>query len=200
MDQAPATGPDFSRGGGLLPAIAQDAESGEVLMMAYMNAESYAETLATGRAVYFSRSRKKLWRRARRAATFNASAPFMWTATSMRSSFPSNRSAGPPATKATRVAFFARLARRGWKWSPSGSLTPPRCIKSRRTDGKRLETWHPRRQLAGSDGGTLPPRRIQDRLQFAKLLSVDRRRRDRVPADPPEKWPATCKTACWTPV
>ncbi len=55
--------PDFSKGDGLLPAIAQDAQTGEVLMLAYMNAESYAETLATGRAVYYSRSRKKLWRK-----------------------------------------------------------------------------------------------------------------------------------------
>jgi phosphoribosyl-AMP cyclohydrolase len=55
--------PDFSKGDGLLPAIAQDAETGEVLMMAYMNPESYAETLQTGRAVYFSRSRNKLWRK-----------------------------------------------------------------------------------------------------------------------------------------
>jgi phosphoribosyl-AMP cyclohydrolase len=55
--------PDFSKGDGLLPAIAQDAASGEVLMLAYMNAESYAETLATGRAVYYSRSRRKLWRK-----------------------------------------------------------------------------------------------------------------------------------------
>ena len=58
-----ATGPDFSRGDGLLPAIAQDAQTGEVLMLAYMNAESYAETVATGRAVYFSRSRQRLWRK-----------------------------------------------------------------------------------------------------------------------------------------
>lgn len=55
--------PDFAKGGGLVPAIAQDAATGEVLMMAYMNAESYAETLATGRAVYYSRERKKLWRK-----------------------------------------------------------------------------------------------------------------------------------------
>jgi phosphoribosyl-AMP cyclohydrolase len=61
-DPAP-TGPDFSRGDGLLPAIAQDAQTGLVLMQAYMNAESYAETLATGRAVYYSRSRKRLWRK-----------------------------------------------------------------------------------------------------------------------------------------
>jgi phosphoribosyl-AMP cyclohydrolase len=56
-------GPDFSKGGGMLPAIAQDAETGEVLMLAYMSPDSYAETLATGRAVYYSRSRKRLWRK-----------------------------------------------------------------------------------------------------------------------------------------
>ncbi len=59
----PAAIPDFEKAQGLLPAIAQDAATGEVLMMAYMNPESYAETLATGRAVYFSRSRNKLWRK-----------------------------------------------------------------------------------------------------------------------------------------
>jgi len=57
------SGPDFAKGGGLLPTIVQDADDGTVLMMAYMNAESYAETLATGRAVYFSRSRNTLWRK-----------------------------------------------------------------------------------------------------------------------------------------
>ncbi|MCC6123916.1 MAG: phosphoribosyl-AMP cyclohydrolase [Pirellulales bacterium] len=63
MTNTPPNGPDFSRCDGLLPAIAQDAETGEVLMQAYMNVESYAETVATGRAVYYSRSRQKLWRK-----------------------------------------------------------------------------------------------------------------------------------------
>jgi phosphoribosyl-AMP cyclohydrolase len=54
---------DFDKAGGLVPAIAQDAESGEVLMMAWMNREAYEETLRTGRACYFSRSRNKLWRK-----------------------------------------------------------------------------------------------------------------------------------------
>ncbi|MCP4788222.1 MAG: phosphoribosyl-AMP cyclohydrolase [Fuerstiella sp.] len=57
-----ASGPDFSKLE-LIPAIAQDAETGDVLMMAWMNEESYKETLATGRVVYFSRSRQKLWRK-----------------------------------------------------------------------------------------------------------------------------------------
>jgi len=56
-------GPDFDKGDGLLPAIAQDVHTGEVLMLAYMNRESFAETLARGEAVYYSRSRQKLWRK-----------------------------------------------------------------------------------------------------------------------------------------
>jgi len=46
---------------GLIPAIAQDHASGEVLMMAWMNAESVARTLATGRVTYWSRSRQAFW-------------------------------------------------------------------------------------------------------------------------------------------
>jgi phosphoribosyl-AMP cyclohydrolase len=48
---------------GLVPAIAQQHDTGEVLMMAWMSRESVAETLATGRVCYFSRSRGKLWRK-----------------------------------------------------------------------------------------------------------------------------------------
>ena len=47
--------------GGLITAVAVDADSGEVLMVAYMNEESLAQTLERGEAVYFSRSRQKLW-------------------------------------------------------------------------------------------------------------------------------------------
>ena len=56
------TGPDFSKAE-LLPVIAQDEKTGDVLMLAYMNQEAYAETLKTGRVCYFSRSRNKLWRK-----------------------------------------------------------------------------------------------------------------------------------------
>src|SRR6202165_6110153 len=54
---------DFDKAGGLIPAIAQDADTGQVLMMAWMNREAYDETLRTGRACYFSRSRGRLWRK-----------------------------------------------------------------------------------------------------------------------------------------
>ncbi len=52
---------DFDKTGGLIPAIAQDNASGEILMMAYMNQEAFEATLSTGTATYYSRSRQKLW-------------------------------------------------------------------------------------------------------------------------------------------
>ena len=55
--------PDFDKAGGLLPAVAQDVDTGQVLMLAWMNREAFDETLRTGRAVYFSRSRNRLWRK-----------------------------------------------------------------------------------------------------------------------------------------
>jgi phosphoribosyl-AMP cyclohydrolase len=56
--------PDFSRGiDGLLPAIAQDHATGRVLMMAWMNEQAWQETLRSGQACYYSRSRKALWRK-----------------------------------------------------------------------------------------------------------------------------------------
>ena len=55
-------GPDFSKAE-LIPVIAQDIATGDVLMLAYMNQAAYQETLQTGRVCYWSRSRQKLWRK-----------------------------------------------------------------------------------------------------------------------------------------
>jgi phosphoribosyl-AMP cyclohydrolase len=54
---------DFKKNKGLIPAIAQDCNTGEVLMLAYMNQASFNETLASGKATYFSRSRQSLWKK-----------------------------------------------------------------------------------------------------------------------------------------
>lgn len=53
----------FDKGEGLIPAIAQDADDGTVLMLAYINRESWEKTLETGIVHYFSRSRNKLWKK-----------------------------------------------------------------------------------------------------------------------------------------
>ncbi|HEU4781374.1 MAG TPA: bifunctional phosphoribosyl-AMP cyclohydrolase/phosphoribosyl-ATP diphosphatase HisIE [Steroidobacteraceae bacterium] len=52
---------DFAKGDGLVPAIVQDADTGAVLMMAYMNREALEQTMTRGRAVFFSRSKQRLW-------------------------------------------------------------------------------------------------------------------------------------------
>ncbi len=52
---------DFEKMGGLVPAVLQDADNGEVLMVGFMNAESCAMTLQTGYATFFSRTRNRLW-------------------------------------------------------------------------------------------------------------------------------------------
>jgi phosphoribosyl-AMP cyclohydrolase len=62
--------PDFAKGGGMIPAVAQCHRTGRVLMLAYMNEEAWKETLATGRAVYYSRSRNRLWRKGEESGHF----------------------------------------------------------------------------------------------------------------------------------
>jgi phosphoribosyl-AMP cyclohydrolase len=52
---------DFNKIGGLVPAIAQDYQTGEILMLAYMNPDAFNATLSTGKATYYSRSRQTLW-------------------------------------------------------------------------------------------------------------------------------------------
>jgi phosphoribosyl-AMP cyclohydrolase len=60
LERGQVLAPQFDAAG-LIPAIATHAETGEVLMLAYMNAEALERTLATGEAYYFSRSRNELW-------------------------------------------------------------------------------------------------------------------------------------------
>ncbi|MEE8553166.1 MAG: phosphoribosyl-AMP cyclohydrolase, partial [Desulfobacterales bacterium] len=52
---------NFSKMDGLIPAIVQDYQTGDVLMLAFMNQDAWEATLATGKATYYSRTRQKLW-------------------------------------------------------------------------------------------------------------------------------------------
>ncbi|MGH8011650.1 MAG: phosphoribosyl-AMP cyclohydrolase [Candidatus Binataceae bacterium] len=63
MDTTAGSQIDFGKGDGLVPVITQDYQSGRILMVAYMNREAFEETVTTGRACYFSRSRNRLWRK-----------------------------------------------------------------------------------------------------------------------------------------
>ena len=54
---------DFEKGNGLIPAVVQDAETGEILMLAFQDKEAYQKTVETGEAHFWSRSRKELWKK-----------------------------------------------------------------------------------------------------------------------------------------
>ena len=76
---------DFHKSNGLVPAIAQDADTGEVLMLAWMNRESYEETLRTGRAVTSAAAGASSGVRARKVGTSRRSRPSTWTVMRIRS-------------------------------------------------------------------------------------------------------------------
>ena len=71
---------DFAKQDGLIPAIVQDAENGQVLMLAYMSEESLRITLEKQLACYYSRSRQELWLKERQAAITSMSKKSRWTA------------------------------------------------------------------------------------------------------------------------
>jgi phosphoribosyl-AMP cyclohydrolase len=70
MEEQPGTVIDFDKGGGVVPVVAVDYRSGRLLMMAYMNRAAFDETVATGRACYYSRSRGRLWRKGEESGNF----------------------------------------------------------------------------------------------------------------------------------
>ena len=124
-----ATGPDFSRGDGLVPAIAQDSQSGAVLMMAYMNAESYAETVATGRAVYFSRSRKKLWRKGEESGNVQLVKSIYVDCDQDTILLKVEQIGGAACHEGYSSCFFRRVTPEGLRSKASGSSIRQKCME-----------------------------------------------------------------------
>ena len=197
---SPSPAPDFAKGDGLLPAIAQDAATGEVLMLAYMNHESYDETLTTGRAVYFSRSRNKLWRKGEESGNVQQVREIFVDCDADTILLKVHQIGGAACHEGYASCFFRQVTPGGLqgrsasgcsirrKFTRRNSLSRARC----RSNARRLhhathpfaQTRHSRRQPARGHRRAVPPRRLQDHVQLAQLLSHDRRRRDRVHADP----------------
>jgi phosphoribosyl-AMP cyclohydrolase len=130
MDTSPANLPDFSKNDGLLPTIAQDADTGEVLMLAWMNAESYAETVATGRAVYYSRSRGKLWRKGEESGhTQQVEAIFVDC--DADTILLKVRQVGPACHEGYRSCFFRRHTADGFEVVAQRMVDPATVYKNR---------------------------------------------------------------------
>ena len=157
----------FEKSGGLVPAIIQDTRTGEVLMLGFMNAEALAETQRTREAVFFSRSRNRLWKK-------GESSGHVLRVLEMRVDCDADalllrvEPVGPGVCHEGYCSCFFRKIEEDAASAPSksGHLTRTKCTEQ---DDELLEAGHPEGQLARSDLGTFLPRWLEDRYKLAKL-------------------------------
>lgn len=115
-----SVGPDFSKAP-LLPVIAQDEATGEVLMLAYMNDEAYRETLRTGRVCYFSRSRNKLWRKGEESGNVQEVRGIFYDCDADTLLIQVNQIGGAACHEGYKSCFFRRLSADGGSFEIVGS-------------------------------------------------------------------------------
>jgi len=94
---------------GLIPAIVQDADSGEVLMLAYMNRESLDKTLSSGDAWFYSRSRQELWHKGATSGNFIRVSE-VWKDCDSDTILVKGRPVGPVCHTGNRTCFFQKLS------------------------------------------------------------------------------------------
>ena len=100
---------------GLVPTIAQDATSGEVLMVAWMNREALAQTVASGEAVYWSRSRNRLWHKGEESGHTQRVLEIMTDCDSDVILLKVEQTGGIACHTGRRSCFFRRLTDTGWQ-------------------------------------------------------------------------------------
>lgn len=103
---------DFDKAGGLIPAVVQDEESGEVLQVAFMNQEAFDLTRSTGKMHYYSRSRQKLWMKGETSGHFQEVREILIDCDQDTAVF-KVRQTGGACHKGYRSCFFRRLDRGG---------------------------------------------------------------------------------------
>jgi phosphoribosyl-AMP cyclohydrolase len=108
--------PDFKKGNGLLPAIAQDHATGEILMLAYMNKEAWEATLATREAHYYSRSRKTLWHKGSTSGHVQRVRSVLMDCDADTILLQVEQVGGAACHMGYRSCFFRRLAPSGNQW------------------------------------------------------------------------------------
>jgi phosphoribosyl-AMP cyclohydrolase len=112
-------GPDFSKNP-RVPVIAQDSSTGEVLMLAWMNEAAYAETLATRRVCYFSRSRQKLWRKGEESGNVQELHELYFDCDSDTLLAKVNQVGGAACHEGYKSCFFRRLSADGLAFETVG--------------------------------------------------------------------------------
>jgi len=106
---------DFDKAGGLVSAIAQDHQTGEVLMIAWMNRDAFEETVRTGRAVYYSRSRGKLWRKGEESGNVQEVKEILVDCDADAVLLKVNQIGGAACHEGYKSCFFRKLDQGAWK-------------------------------------------------------------------------------------
>lgn len=120
---------------GLVPAIAQEAGSGRVLMMAWMNREALAETAASGRAVYWSRSRNKLWRKGEESGHVQRVKEMRLDCDADVILLTVEQAGGIACHTGRRSCFFRRFENGEWRTTDPVVTRRPRFIRARTVGG-----------------------------------------------------------------
>lgn len=103
--------PDFSKSkDGLIPAIAQDYQTGEILMLAYVNEESWKETIRSGCATYWSRSRSKLWKKGESSGNIQEVKEILIDCDNDALIFKINQIGGAACHTGYRSCFFTKIS------------------------------------------------------------------------------------------
>ena len=95
---------------GLIPAIVQDADTGEVLMLAYMNEEALRRTLSSGEAWFYSRSRKKLWHKGETSGNF-IKVQELWKDCDSDTILLQGKPTGPVCHTGNKTCFFQKMTK-----------------------------------------------------------------------------------------
>ncbi len=119
---------DFEKSGGLVPVIAQDFKSGKVLMLAYVNKEAFEETLNSGRAVYWSRSRQKLWRKGEESGNSQEIKEILIDCDNDTLIYKVNQKGGAACHEGYESCFFRKLEKDEWVLNGEERKFDPRAV------------------------------------------------------------------------
>jgi phosphoribosyl-AMP cyclohydrolase len=123
---------DFARGNGLVPVIVQDYRSHEVLMMAYMNEDAWSKTRKTGKAHYYSRSRRGLWLKGEESGHYQEVKDILIDCDNDTLLLRVRQRGGGACHLGYRSCFFRKKAQRGWQTGAKRIFNPEQVYKSKK--------------------------------------------------------------------
>lgn len=120
---------DFAKGNGLVPVIVQDYRSREVLMLAYMNSEAWKKSQKTGKAHYYSRSRKELWLKGEESGHFQEVKGALMDCDNDTLLLQVRQLGGGACHMGYKSCFFRRMRGRDWKIAAKRLFNPQEVYK-----------------------------------------------------------------------